>query len=81
MSTKFLSSLLSINEFTWPFFNPSPAEPGYVLPLQIVKIQISWLLKKPADLDLHCLLIYCDLYQQSGSSNQIGRKLEMGMAS
>ena len=36
-------------------FNPSPAEPGYVLPLQTVKIQISWLLKKPADLDLHCL--------------------------
>ena len=25
------------------------------LPLQKVKIQISWLLKKPTDLDLHCL--------------------------
>ena len=35
--------------------NPSLAEPGYVLPLQTVKIQISWLLKKPTDLDLHCL--------------------------
>ena len=33
--------------------NPSPAEPGYVLPLQTVKIQISWLLKKPADLRVH----------------------------
>ena len=36
-------------------FNPSPAEPGYNLPLQTVQIQISWLLKKPTDLDLHCL--------------------------
>ena len=35
--------------------NLSPAGPGYVLPLQTVKIQISWLLKKPTDLDLHCL--------------------------
>ena len=34
--------------------NPSPTEPGYVLPLQTVWIQISWLLK-PTDLDLHCL--------------------------
>ena len=36
-------------------FNPCPAEPGYTLPLQTVQIQISWLLKKPTDLDLHCL--------------------------
>ena len=35
--------------------NPSPAEPRYALPLQTVQIQISWLLKKPTDLDLHCL--------------------------
>ena len=35
--------------------NPSPVEPGYTLPLQTVLIQISWLLKKPNDLDLHCL--------------------------
>ena len=35
--------------------NPCPAEPRYVLPLQTVQIQISWLLKKPTDLDLHCL--------------------------
>ena len=35
--------------------NPCPAEPGYTLPLQTVQIQISWLLKKPTDLDLHCL--------------------------
>ena len=36
-------------------FNPCPAEPGYGLTLQIVKIQISWLLQKPTDVDLHCL--------------------------
>ena len=35
--------------------NPCPAEPGYTLPLQTMWIQISWLLKKPTDLDLHCL--------------------------
>ena len=35
--------------------NSCPAEPGYTLPLQTVQIQISWLLKKPTDLDLHCL--------------------------
>ena len=37
------------------FVNPSPAEPGYALSLHAVQIQISWLLKKPTDLDLHCL--------------------------
>ena len=26
-------------------FNPCPAEPGYTLPFQTVKIQISWLLE------------------------------------
>ena len=36
-------------------FNPGPPEPGYSLPLQTVLIQISWLPKKPTDLDLHCL--------------------------
>ena len=37
------------------YLNPGPAEPGYVLSLQKVQIQVSWLLKKPTDLDLHCL--------------------------
>ena len=32
--------------------NPSPAEPGYTLPLQTVWIQIRWLLKIPADRNL-----------------------------
>ena len=35
--------------------NPCPAESGYTLTLQTVWIQISWFLKKPTDLDLHCL--------------------------
>ena len=37
------------------FLNPGLAEAGYALPLQTVLIQISWLLKKPRDLDLYCL--------------------------
>ena len=56
--------------------NPSPAEPGYVLPFAN-----SVDLKKPTDMDLHCLPICMYLYQQSGSCNLIGLKLEMGMAS
>ena len=59
----------------WDFIrliNSSPAEPGYVLPLQTVQIQISWLLKKPTNLDLHFAIKYVNLYQQSGSSNLIG---------
>ena len=42
--------------------NPCPAEPGYTLPLQTVQIQISWLLKKPTDLDLHCLPFSMRIY-------------------
>ena len=55
--------------------NPCPAELGYTLPLQTMYIQISWLLKllkKPTDLDPHCLSRYVNLYQQSGSSNLFG---------
>ena len=37
------------------FVNPDPVETQYALPFQTVQIQISWLLKKPNDLDLHCL--------------------------
>ena len=42
--------------------NRCPAEPGYTLPLQTVYIQISWLLKKPTDLDLHCLPLSMWIY-------------------
>ena len=48
--------------------NLSFAEPRYVLPLQTVLIKISWHLKKPTDLDLHCLsfsmLIYINKVDQ-----------------
>ena len=56
---------------------PSPAEPGYILPLQTVEIQNSWLLKKSALFAIK----YVNLYQQSGSSNLTGLKLEVGVAS
>ena len=46
-------------------FNPSPAEPRYTLPLQTVWIQISWLLKKPTDLDLHCLILNMLIYSNN----------------
>ena len=48
-------TLLSTFSHNQPQFNPYPAEPRYTLPLQTVQIQISWLLKKPTDLDLHYL--------------------------
>ena len=41
--------------YLYLWYYPSPIEPRYALPLQTVLIQISWLLKKPTDLDLHCL--------------------------
>ena len=43
--------------------NPDPAEPGYTLPLQTVENQISWLQKKPADLDWICTVCHslCDV--------------------
>ena len=59
--------------------NPSPPELGYTLPLQTVKIQISWHLKKPTDLDMQFAIMR--LYQQPGSSNVIGWQLEIGVAS
>ena len=45
--------------------NPCPAEPGYTLPLQTVQNQISWLLKKPTDLDLHCLPFSMRIYSNN----------------
>ena len=62
--------------------NPCPAEPGYTLPLQTVQIQISWLLKKPTDLGSALFAIkYVNIHRQPSSSNLIGWKLEMGVAS
>ena len=38
-------------------FKPGAAQPRYALLLQTVQIKINWLLKKPTDLDLHCLAL------------------------
>ena len=57
--------------------NPRPAE--YILLLQTVQIQISWLLKKPTDLDLHCLSSSVWIY--SNNPYQVIWKLEVDMAS
>ena len=54
--------------------NPCPAEPGYTLPLQTVEIQISWLLKKPTDLDLHCLPF--SMWIHSNNPDQVIRLAE-----
>ena len=49
--------------------NPCPAEPWYTLSLQTVHIQISWLLKKPTDLDLHCLP--CSMWIYNNNPDQV----------
>ena len=60
------ASLVILVDPKWQFFacivNPCPAEPGCTLPLQTVQIQISSLLKKPTDLDLHCLPLSIWIY-------------------
>ena len=50
--------------------NPSPAEPGYTQPFRSQLIWICTVFNK-----------YVNLYQQSGSSNLIGWKLEVRLAS
>ena len=52
---KLLTYFSAKNISIYAIFNPDPAESGYALPLQTVQIQIRWLLKKPIDLNLHCL--------------------------
>ena len=53
-------------------FSTVPAESRYALPLLTVLIQISWLLKKPTDQDLHCLSLSVNLFQQPGLHNLVG---------
>ena len=55
------------------YVNPSPAEPGYTLPLQTVEANWSG--------SALFAIKYANLYQQAGSSNLIGWKLEVGVAS
>ena len=50
-----IKQVVEWTSFRLKYINPCPAYPGYTLPLQTVWILISWLLKKPTDLDLHCL--------------------------
>ena len=62
--------------------NPSPAEPGYVLPFAN-SVDPDQLASEEANWSGSALFAikYLNLYQQSWSSNLIGWKLEMGMAS
>ena len=61
--------------------NPCPAEPIYVLPLQTV--DSDQLASEEANWSGSALFAikYVNLYQQSGSNNLIGWKLEMRGAS
>ena len=61
-------------------FNPSPAEPGYTLPLQTVYIQIGCSEANWSGSVLFAIK-YVSSYQQSGACNLIGWKLEMDVAS
>ena len=63
-------------------FNPSPAEPGYVLPLQN-SVDPDQLASEEANWSGSALFAiqYLNLYQQPGSSKLIGWKSEVGVAS
>ena len=73
--------LLSFQLLNW-LFNPSPAETGYTLPAnnvdpdQLASSEANW-----SGSALFVIKYICELYQQSGSSNLIGWKLEVGVAS
>ena len=56
--------------------NPCPAEPGYTLPLQtLASEEANW------SRSTLFVIQYVNLYQQTGSSNLIGWKLEAGAVS
>ena len=61
--------------------NPGPAEPGYTLPLETV--DADQLASEEANWSGSALFAikYVNLYQQPGTSNRIGRQLEVGVAS
>ena len=61
-------------------FNPNPAEPGYALPFNANSVDPDQLASDWSESTLFAIK-YVNVYQQSGSSNLIGRKLEVGMAS
>ena len=59
----------------FPDINPYPAEPRYTLPLQTVSEEANW-----SGSALFAVK-YVNFYQQSGSSDLIGWKLKVGVAS
>ena len=64
------------------FVKPCPAEPGYI-PAFANSVDPDQLASEEANWSKSVLFAikYVNLYQQSGSSNLIGWKLEMGVAS
>ena len=63
------------------FSNPCPAKPGYILPLQTVYIQISWLEEANWSGSTQFVIQYVNFGQQSGLSNLIGCQQETDVAS
>ena len=69
------------SSFSLQWVNPSPAEPGYtafahsVDPDQLASVEANW-----SGSALFAIK-YVNLYQQPGSSNLIGWKLEVGESS
>ena len=65
----------------FPCINPGLAKPGYsafansVDPDQLASEEANW------SGSAHFVIKYVDLYQQSGSRNMTGQKLEVGVAS
>ena len=57
--------------------HPLPAEPGYALSSQTVYIHITWLLKKPTDLDLHCFAL--NMWTSIINLDQVIWKVDMGL--
>ena len=81
MSVIFKIFNLICYKFTW-HFNPGPAEPRYALPLQN-SVDPDQLTSSEANWSVSTLFVikYINLYQQPGSSNLTGWKVEVGMAS
>ena len=55
--------------------NPDPAEPGYIRPVLANSEEANWSESAPSAIK------YVNLYQKPGSSNLIGWKLEVSLAS
>ena len=73
----------AVRELIKNLLNPSPAEPGYTYPAFANSVAPDQLASEEGNWSGSALFAikYVNLYQQSGSSNRIGWKLEMGVAS